>query len=360
MKHSHFSVAVLVACIWLGGRAFAQGTWTSEAPIPTPRFGAATGVINGHLYVAGGCCVTFGFPFTRFHTLEVYDPASNSWTTKAPMPHAVYGAAAGVINGKLYAAGGQADPTDGNLVPDLQIYDPATDTWTTGAPLPQPTAAANAGVINGKLYVVSGGVDGNSAVNTMLVYDPLANTWTTLSPTPNPRSFAGTAVINGILYVVGGLIPSGQFSSAAVGTVDSYNPATDTWTTLAPMPTPRFTVAVGVINDILYAAGGQDNFNTFATVESYDPAKNTWATAPSMLTAAYGPAAGVINNSLILAGGNTVQFQLVGVTETFTPSCPVKVTLTATGAGMLAQFTSPSGLSLAAAAKACGFGSKKS
>jgi N-acetylneuraminic acid mutarotase len=67
------------------------------------------------------------------------------------MPLAVYGAATGVINGKLYVAGGQADAINGNNVATLQIYDPASNTWTTGAPLPQARSAADAGVIGGKL-----------------------------------------------------------------------------------------------------------------------------------------------------------------------------------------------------------------
>jgi N-acetylneuraminic acid mutarotase len=303
---------------------YAQGNWMSEAPISTARFGAATGVINGKLYVAGGCCVTFGFPFTRFSVLEVYDPATNTWTTKAPIPHAVYSAAAGVIDGKLYVAGGQADPTNGNNVTDLQIYDPATDSWSNGRPLPAGRAGANAGVINGKLYVAGGTTPENiGEVDTALVYDPATDTWTNIAPMINPRASAGTAVMNGILYLVGGLAEFNPFTGIPVNTVDSYNPATDTWTTLAPMPTTRYILAAGVINGKLYAAGGTDNANTLTTVESYDPVANTWTTTPSMLTAAYGPNAGVINNTLILAGGNTLQNQLISVVQAFATSSPL-------------------------------------
>lgn len=367
-----YLVAVLVVVFFCFVRvARAQGSWTSETPIPTARFGAATGVINGQLYVAGGCCATFGFPFTRFNVLEVYDPATNTWATKAPMPHAVYGAATGVINGKLYVAGGQADPTNGNVISDLQIYDPATDAWTNGAPLPLPIAAANAGVINGKLYMAGGitpSVPGE--ISTALVYDPVADTWASVAPMINQREFAGTAVINGILYLIGGFGVLNQFTGVPVDTVDSYDPVADTWTTLAPLPSARYLLAAGAISSKLYAAGGTDNTNTLTTVDVYDPVADVWTSAPSMLTAAYGPNAGVINNTFILAGGNTLQNQLISAVQAFSVTsgsspCIVKTTditsqpngtsLSMEPTGLILTFRPPSGLSLNQFASQCGF-----
>lgn len=321
VRHKSSIAKLFLIFLCFGSYAFPQGAWTGRAPIPTARLGAAAGVINGRLYVAGGCCITFGFPFTRFNVLEVYDPATNTWTTKTPMPHAVYAAATGVINGKLYVAGGQADPTNGNNVTDLQIYDPVTDSWTNGHPLPAGRSGANAGVINGKLYVAGGATPENiGEVNTALVYDPATDTWTSVAPMVNPRVSAGTAVINGILYLVGGLAELNPFTGIPVNTVDSYNPATDTWTTLAPMPTTRFGLVAGAIGGKLYAAGGTDNVNTLATLESYDPTTNTWTSAPSMPTATSGPNAGVINDALIVAGGATLQDQLISTVQAFSVS----------------------------------------
>jgi hypothetical protein len=89
--------------------ALAQsGTWTTKASIPTARHGSAVGVINGKIYVAAGCCSQFVPPFERFENLEVYDPGSNTWETKAPIPLPIYAGVPGVLDGKLYVAGGQA------------------------------------------------------------------------------------------------------------------------------------------------------------------------------------------------------------------------------------------------------------
>ena len=56
------------------------------------------------------------------------------------------------------------------------------------------------------------------------------------------------------------------------------------WTTKAPMPTPRTGLAAGVVNGILYAVGGNDGVSFLGTVEAYDPATNTWTTKASMPT----------------------------------------------------------------------------
>jgi N-acetylneuraminic acid mutarotase len=66
-------------------------------------------------------------------------------------------------------------------------------------------------------------------------YDPATNAWTTLTPMPTARESLAAAAF-GRLYVVGGdTTASGAYSS----TLERYDPATNSWTTLAPMPTAR-------------------------------------------------------------------------------------------------------------------------
>jgi N-acetylneuraminic acid mutarotase len=69
--------------------------------MPTPRVEAAAGVLGGKLYAVGG--------FNNVDALsavEVYDPATNTWSVRANMPTARQGLGTGVINGLLYAVGG--------------------------------------------------------------------------------------------------------------------------------------------------------------------------------------------------------------------------------------------------------------
>src|SRR6266849_5504612 len=108
MKHRTLLVILFFGLAVLAGQAVGQGVWTSGAPMPTALYGQSTGVIDGKFYSASGCCAAFTSPFPRFTTLQVYDPATNTWSTAAPILTGVVDGPSGAINGKLYVAGGAA------------------------------------------------------------------------------------------------------------------------------------------------------------------------------------------------------------------------------------------------------------
>ncbi len=60
----------------------------------------------------------------------------------------------GALDGLLYAAGGSNGPV---FFATLEAYDPATDTWSSRPSMPTARNAAGAGVIGRFLYVVGGG-----------------------------------------------------------------------------------------------------------------------------------------------------------------------------------------------------------
>ena len=79
-------------------------TWAEKTPMPTARAYPAGAVLDGQLYVVTGIA-DFVSPFLR--TIEVYDPATDGWRAAAPIPTGRVGLGeVGVIDGKLYAAGG--------------------------------------------------------------------------------------------------------------------------------------------------------------------------------------------------------------------------------------------------------------
>jgi N-acetylneuraminic acid mutarotase len=80
----------------------APGTWTTLAPLPTPRQEVAVAGLRGQVWVIGG----FGSTAEPTATVESYDPTTNTWTTRAPLPEPVHHAAAVVVGERLFVVGG--------------------------------------------------------------------------------------------------------------------------------------------------------------------------------------------------------------------------------------------------------------
>ena len=142
-------------------------TWTTKASMPTARGGLTAEVVNGILYAIGGA--TGGASPTFLNTVEAYDPSTDTWTTKASKPTAGPGLAAGVVNGIIYAVGGNSGSNVAPIfVNALEAYDPSTNTWTTKAPMPTAREGLAAGVVGRVLYAV-GGYNG-PFLNTLEAY----------------------------------------------------------------------------------------------------------------------------------------------------------------------------------------------
>jgi len=240
--------------------------WTTRAPLPSKRHlpnGAA--VINGKIYVAGG----LNAEGRTTSTLFVYHVAGNAWFAKAPMPINSYGGAAAAIDGKLYVL---ATPPgqDGRFTNPTRLfrYDPATNTWSERAPAPHHHHQGVVRAINGKLYVAGGMTMIDSDVSGYLqpkawveldVYDPVTNTWSGRVPMPTARHGAVASVMDGKLYVAGGWA-----GVSPVPTLEVYDPVANTWAARADMPTARGGAGAGVVNGVLYVLGGRSNFESGA------------------------------------------------------------------------------------------------
>src|SRR5438270_21584 len=89
--------------------------------------------------------------------------------------------AIGADNGKVYAIGGCVNSppcgTAGSFLSTVEIYDPATNLWTTGAPMPEPRVDVGLAKANGKLYAI-GGFGASGFQNSVHEYDPATNVWT--------------------------------------------------------------------------------------------------------------------------------------------------------------------------------------
>ncbi len=182
----------------------ASDSWSSAAPLPVGLAGAAVAAAGGKLYVFGGDSDS-GYLDTTYE----YDPAAGTWTQKSPMPGGSRSYAAATtlaaaasltssLTSKIYVAGGWPD------LRTFEEYDPASDTWATKAPLLRGRQSLGLVATGGHIYAVGGGSYW-SALGYVERYDPATDTWVLVSSLNKGRIGTGTAAVGGGIYVVGGL-----------------------------------------------------------------------------------------------------------------------------------------------------------
>ena len=287
------SVPVAVAPSAQGGVPPNTSSWTTVAPMPTARSClAVTAARDGRIFALGGGCSAG----ENRDTVEAYQPATDTWTAQAPMPTPRrFLTAATDRGGRIYAIGGVGPQGDSEAyTATVEAYTPSTNTWTAVAPMPTARAgAAAARGHDGRISVIGGCCDpaNNHAFSTVEAYTPSTNTWSTVAPLPSPRVFLGAvAARNGRIYAIGGrLDDTGTTNCCAVTNVEAYRPAANKWESVAPLPLPVESHAVALGADgRIYAFGGLTGVPDSIVLDRvlvYVPSSNTWSAVASLTTA---------------------------------------------------------------------------
>jgi PKD repeat protein len=250
-------------------------SWSLKKDIPTARGMHSGSAVNGKIYIFSGVDHYGGGALEK---VEEYNPETDTWTKKSDMLTARQCLTTSVVDGKIYAIGGGDCPNYNNYLDfvsssTVEEYDPATDTWSTKSSMSTTRWDHSACVVDGKIYILGGSDSWPwEGIFTMEMYDPATDTWTSIETTlPRAIIGAGTAVVNGKIYVFGGELAGNG------NRTDEYDPATNTWTQKTDMPTKRDDVSCGVLNGKIYVIGGESKtYEVLNTVEVYDPTTDTW------------------------------------------------------------------------------------
>jgi N-acetylneuraminic acid mutarotase len=304
-----------------------SGAWIRKADLP--KGGGSASVVNNKIYVIGG---SIPGSLTDVPYNLVFDPVTDTWEEKAPMPTARGFLATAVVRDTIYAIGG-GYPTSTNK---NEAYDPVTNLWTTKANMLGPRiGCSNYCVVDGIIYIIGG----NYNEHNCQAYNPITNAWVEKTPIPPDGGGSLSATVyNGMIYTFGG---STYSPWAPLSTVYLYNPQTDTWTKKKNMPTPRFALYTCLVNGKIYAFGGAQYSGalTLATIEVYDPITDLWTQKANMpLNIAWLTGAVVNDNIYIISGssdfGNTGNYSVWEYNPALDPDVPVELTsFTATANG---------------------------
>jgi N-acetylneuraminic acid mutarotase len=292
--------------------------WRTTAPVlGGPIQETAAVAIGDTVYVIGGFNASLGVS----NQVLAYDTVGDTWANAPDLPATAHHANAAVLDGRIYVVGfldGLSFATHG----EVWSWAPGDDAWSTQhAAMPEGTerGASVTGAIDGAIYV-AGGLRSGTAVTDVSRYVVADDAWEALPPLGATRDHACGGVIGGHLILAGG-------RQADIGSTSPATYALDPsagWEPRADMITGRGGTACGVIDDRLIVVGGEGNpdatSGVYPQVEAYDDASDTWTSLGVMPTPRHGMGAAVVGDTLYIPGGATQQsFGAVDTNEAFTP-----------------------------------------
>lgn len=325
----------------------AQGTWTQKADMPFFKNHHSAAASGGKIYLFGG-----GADLSAC-TNEVweYDPISDNFIAKAPMPVALCGAATVEVDGKIYLFGGGTTFV-GEVSNAALEYDVVNNSWKTLASMPTARGYASASNPTGgsiqKLVVFGGGTAyAASILDTVEYYEPVANTWTSGwvgALTGFARGGHTAQTYEKEIFIFGGVAGP---SSPAEETVLIFD-LIGGYGIVDTMLARRVFHASCAIGDKAFVMGGMDAMGgpVHASAEMFNMAWENWSTVPvaSMLTARRAHAAAAVDKKVYVFGGNNESGVLKSV-EVFDPGDLVAASepFTASGAELLQNTPNPFG-----------------
>ena len=263
-----------------------RNSWEQRAPLPLGLSHVGVAALAGKIYAVGG--------FTNIVHMNpqavafVYDPKTNRWSQLPVLSNPRGSVAVAAVGGRLHLFGGRLSNKVTRVplppgAPELfagygtvtthQVFDPATGRWAEGSPIPGPARDhLGIAVLGSKVHLFGGRIaDFGDNLDRHDVYDTANDTWSTAAPLPVARSAGAATVLDGhIIYAGGECKPSAQPPSTdAYDDVTSYDPKTNLWSKLTPLPTARHAFGAATVNNVAYFMGGAPVCGGGATTDTY-------------------------------------------------------------------------------------------
>lgn len=322
MKHETVAMVILLL-FCCHGRSLTQtetdGEWFNRKPMPTSRQEMPAVLLDGKIYVLGGLVAGGG----ATNIVEVFDPATNSWSTGVPLPLRMHHLHVAVVNNKMYVLGGFETS---RFVPSNRTleFHPQTGEWETKANMPTARGAGAVAVVDGNIYVVGGATSISNfrerGLKANEVYNPTTDKWSVLADMPLEREHVAAVGIGSLLYVFGG-----RSQLLNVSLLQSYSRTTNEWTRLA-FTTLGSGIAAAALHGKVYVFGGEVFFSdgsnaVYDHTNEYDPLTGLWTALAPMPVPRHGLGAIAAGDSIFVIGGGTqAGFSVSDVNSVFVPS----------------------------------------
>lgn len=285
---------------------FTEVQWSKVASGPVGNAEAAGAIVGKKIYVFGG----FNSSWVSTSTSYVYDPVIDSWERLKDTPKPITHTGVAADKENIYLAGGYTSkPTGGQSFATTEVwrYNIESNTWNAMPPLPQARGSGALTNLNGVLHFF-GGADIKRIDQGTHWYLPLngGTTWIASAPLPDPRSHLGDVALGGKIYAIGGQhsYDNNLVTQSSVYVWDSVKP--DVWLSAANLPKARshngmatFSMAGRII-----VMGGETAHNfPLADVNAYDPISNSWKVLTPLPTKLHSGVGGAINGKIYYYSG---------------------------------------------------------
>jgi hypothetical protein len=179
-------------------------SWMTIPDMPEKLMLVASASVDKKLFISGGIDKVTGVYSTEIYCLENLGMAGENWQClRSAMPCPRVGHASAVFDGCLWLAGGQRDNECGY---STEYLDLSTGIWTVAGNMVSQRTWFRLLVIEGYLYAVGGDVDdkGTSIRPTIERYNKKLKKWEFVASFPKLRRVFSVTAVDASIYVYGG------------------------------------------------------------------------------------------------------------------------------------------------------------
>jgi N-acetylneuraminic acid mutarotase len=273
--------------------------WLQKTTIPSQRTSYSVASLNNKIYIMGGKISS-----AATSSIDVYDPATDTWSAGGSLPHTMYGQQSQTVNGKIYVFHG-----DQGVGTSTQLWESnaSVTAWTQKASMPSVFQSYSNLTSAASSTLIFLPVPDTTYYHTRCyAYDVASNQWLSLTEKPSGYDQSSFVAWSGSSFYIMGGRASGILETIYI--IDNWrvDPQpigfNDIWTQKALMPEGRYSSISVTLNGNIYVLGGRGKMGELGRVDMYDPVANTWTTKSPMPGS--GSGSGVVCNGKIYVINN--------------------------------------------------------
>ncbi len=225
----------------------AADAWQELPQLPRGANHVGVATLGERLYAFGGFIEQNRTPHDEAFAFD-----GDKWTRIRRLPEACGAMACIALGSRIHLIGGAIGSDWRRSIDWHLVYDPQTDRYERRQPMPVARDHAGIVVVNGAIHIIGGRVDSfHTNSNLHHSYDATTDRWSFRTPLPTARSGHGCVLYRGQVFVMGG-----EGTNRVYRQNEAWDPLTERWEAHAPMLTPRHGTGAVALGDAIYVAGG--------------------------------------------------------------------------------------------------------